>query len=456
MKRRLVLVLAYLFFASLLPWRLEGACFQYYDQCAQDVIGSGTGSITGFNIPLYITEHLSVYDALTAWVDVRAYGAVGDGVTDDTEALAEAVTEALASGVPLFVPAGTFTTTDELLFAMGSGSKPLTIFGVGGKSILKSTGTTNKIIHITATQGAMSGPVVIKDINLQGGTSGTGAALLHIDGVAIFSLRDLRLEGNSKTTYGALLTATQQGEISGGYNASSSTGLRLENAGAIASNSVDIHGVSFSNNVTNVDYAGVATGFLHDCQMETATNSIVVSAVIPQSARITIRSNHIEGFDNGIVNHVEQAVNISHNTFLGKTGCVDIDLDYARGSVIDGNTINGNVILRSNGSQYTFSNNLSVGASTDPSIATITDNSTSITYFGNKNAGYGFELYGSKFRGQFDFTQIDGTSNFRIPNSGNFQIFKPGIGIQMTNAADNVTKIIRLNDAGDGFIFENP
>jgi hypothetical protein len=39
----------------------------------KSLTGDGTGSITGFNIPLYLSNSLSVYDAITAQTDVRKY-----------------------------------------------------------------------------------------------------------------------------------------------------------------------------------------------------------------------------------------------------------------------------------------------------------------------------------------------------------------------------------------------
>jgi Pectate lyase superfamily protein len=45
------------------------------------------------------------------WVDVRCYGATGNGVTDDTAALDRALAAALATDQPLFLPHGTFRIT---------------------------------------------------------------------------------------------------------------------------------------------------------------------------------------------------------------------------------------------------------------------------------------------------------------------------------------------------------
>jgi hypothetical protein len=70
MKRRFALLLAYVFFLSLLPRISSG---DYLNWRAKNITGNSTGTISGFNIPLTLMGDLSVYDALTAWVDVRAY-----------------------------------------------------------------------------------------------------------------------------------------------------------------------------------------------------------------------------------------------------------------------------------------------------------------------------------------------------------------------------------------------
>ena len=51
----------------------------------------------------------------TSWIDVRCYGATGNGSTDDTAAINRAVSAALSADQPLFLPHGTFKLTRPLV-----------------------------------------------------------------------------------------------------------------------------------------------------------------------------------------------------------------------------------------------------------------------------------------------------------------------------------------------------
>lgn len=69
---------------------------------------------------------------VTEWESVKANGAVGDGVTNDTAAF----TAAIATGKTVYVPNGTYLITADTLTLNAS----QTIFGNGEKSVLKTTG----------------------------------------------------------------------------------------------------------------------------------------------------------------------------------------------------------------------------------------------------------------------------------------------------------------------------
>lgn len=55
--------------------------------------------------------------AADPWIDVRCYGATGNGSTDDTGAVNRALAAAMAADEPLFLPHGTFRLTRTLVIA---------------------------------------------------------------------------------------------------------------------------------------------------------------------------------------------------------------------------------------------------------------------------------------------------------------------------------------------------
>ena len=53
------------------------------------------------------------WDPGSDWIDVKSFGAKGDGRTDDTAAL-QAAFDRLDNGVVIYLPAGTYRITDTL------------------------------------------------------------------------------------------------------------------------------------------------------------------------------------------------------------------------------------------------------------------------------------------------------------------------------------------------------
>lgn len=51
----------------------------------------------------------------SSWIDIRCYGAAGNGISDDTTAINRALAAALAADEPLFLPHGTFRITRTLV-----------------------------------------------------------------------------------------------------------------------------------------------------------------------------------------------------------------------------------------------------------------------------------------------------------------------------------------------------
>jgi hypothetical protein len=91
------------------------------------------------------------YSMVTAApVNVKDYGAVGDGTTDDTTAMQAAITAVATTGQGLYIPAGTYKLTSAL-----TSTGHLNMFGDGDKSILDFSASTIATSCITVS-GALT------------------------------------------------------------------------------------------------------------------------------------------------------------------------------------------------------------------------------------------------------------------------------------------------------------
>jgi hypothetical protein len=83
-------------------------------------------------------------------LNVKTYGATGNGTTDDTSAIQSTITAAASSGATVFVPPGTYKVTSTL-----TGTNALHMVGVPNASILIGSGisTYNYLLKINYTAG---------------------------------------------------------------------------------------------------------------------------------------------------------------------------------------------------------------------------------------------------------------------------------------------------------------
>jgi hypothetical protein len=125
--------------------------------------GGGFGDATGITAAGSVTSR-SLAARFADVVNVRDFGAKGDGVTDDTAAIQAAITAA-TRGAPtfscsVFIPPGNYLVTSPILLP----DRALRIVGAGASSYI--FGTFDDYIFKRASAAAVEGPMSVEDLFL--------------------------------------------------------------------------------------------------------------------------------------------------------------------------------------------------------------------------------------------------------------------------------------------------
>lgn len=125
-------------------------------------------------------------DAVGLWVTFQDYGAIGDGVTDDTTACQAAINRAMSSNKGLLVTPGTYRLTTGLTVTGATGTG-LVIQGVNRATcILKNYHASAACLEIDLSS-AIESHVVLSNFQITANTtsSGAGVKLTNGDGVRV-------------------------------------------------------------------------------------------------------------------------------------------------------------------------------------------------------------------------------------------------------------------------------
>lgn len=208
-------------------------------------------------------------------VDARVYGATGNGTTDDTTALAAAITA--ASGKTLLIPAGTYKTTSTLTIPASTTVQCQT-------STIKKY-HNNPVITVTADNVSIIGCTI--DGNQAGAYTGYGVS---VSGASGFTFKNGAVQ-NAKS-YGILLTSSATNvEISGstftGNKASAIASTLSTSYGRIVNNRIDMTGADTGT----YDGDGIqlkATGGSGVVSHYTIADNVVILGAQPDSFCIEI------------------------------------------------------------------------------------------------------------------------------------------------------------------------
>lgn len=334
----------------------------------EEMVGAGHPSKADTLNRLALAEHDSegkhkatnIYSDLITkgpWVDVRAFGAVGDGSTDDTDA----IQDALDTGKPVYFskPSAHYKITGELIAA----TVGQIIFGDGPLSLLKQYTEETNIFRITANR------VKVHGLGLEGTSTGSESSLptSYGAGVVLYAVEDCEVVGNyfkncsapGQTAGAAVwLTGSKNCLVRDNLIDGSFAGV---NTDAWVTDSVSRRNIITGNIISNVkygysgDFQGAQTA---NCIGDVVEGNVVYNftsygIIVDLATHFAINNNHVTGVK-GDANYDANGIcairgsrygaidgNIINN--CGDNGIVidDIDGTPCRSISVTGNSING-------------------------------------------------------------------------------------------------------------------
>lgn len=280
------------------------------------------------------TTMLNAFGALSGLVfNVKspAYGAVGDGVTNDQTAIAAALAAAVAvGGGTVYFPKGTYLISTAIEWA------PLVnILGAGpGASIIKTSSASNARILTFTTGSAHTKPLFIAGLAFDASVSNTGEQLYASGGIAVM-LDVYRCRfGNSSNCAGDLVRVASGGRVK-------LVDCEMVTAGSARATYIaadcEYHrcrfstaNTSFNNEFARCDAFAASDG-KHDfvgCTFDASTVSSAPATlygiqVVGGNVKASVAACHFmknaQAFNVGIYNAVGAVVTASGNSFLGCT-----------------------------------------------------------------------------------------------------------------------------------------
>lgn len=283
-------------------------------------------------------------DKLDEQVSVRDFGAVGDGVTDDTVALQRAIDQVFPKsyystvGVRrrLHVPAGTYITTANLTVPPYA-----SIVGDGPRSsIIKQTFSANAVVKFRDSRGNVGvlintttsdAPFQIsfKDLTLQ---STLNNDIVEIDSSQIITFDGVRFQGNLTAP---LTTSTSKAAVS------------LLDSVAETKNVV-FNRCEFARTTYGIKAVGDVTGVsVHDSWFDTLYQGVYLAANVASPQAIKITSSVFD-------NIAKQAVYSANASSI--TSAYNHYREVGKGDalVVNGSTANTAVVSWSNANNYSI------------------------------------------------------------------------------------------------------
>ena len=148
-------------------------------QLASTATGKGA-ALVGFKQNATTAAVRTVLGRMLDWVNVKDFGAIGDGATDDTTAFINCLAYCQTAGKAMFLPDGTYLI-DEVNYGHPAGAQfSPSIYGSGRNTtfIKKKTADGNPVFSVNSASSGGYTNVSIRDLTITGITGNTAAGIL--------------------------------------------------------------------------------------------------------------------------------------------------------------------------------------------------------------------------------------------------------------------------------------
>jgi hypothetical protein len=227
----------------------------------------------------------TVEERLAQYASVKDFGAVGDGLTDDTTAIQTAID----SGQPIFFPAGTYVVTLSQTIALAGGTTVCSLIAQNGM-VLKGAGWSQSIIKLKNNESTDAFPKYFNII----------ATNQHLDGVIIDGLCfDINGQNNP--------ISPERG--SGVYNGYNCAAFMCSGSVATVGQDAYLTNAKFTNNLIKNSPGVTCIGLAQSNQVGTVLGSNI------EIAGNIFYNNGIDSNDHSTIYSWADNVDIHDNTF---------------------------------------------------------------------------------------------------------------------------------------------
>ena len=149
-----------------------------FDASGNVIVTDSSGSFTTTDTQSDTQEDGDDVITESPFADVRAFGAIGDGTTDDTAAF----NLAIATGKAILIPPLTFVISDTLTQTAG---KDIILVGTGDSSLINFSDATEELFDVTPS--STTGRLVLRNLKITCTSAGYSGNLITINGGAVSS-----------------------------------------------------------------------------------------------------------------------------------------------------------------------------------------------------------------------------------------------------------------------------